>query len=156
MEKEITGMIDDFEEGRLTRRQIIARLMALSAAVIGMQSTAGAEDESGSTFEGTDINHIALNVTDVSRSRDWYVKHLGLEVTRDSANSCFLNCTRNNFVALFRSGEPGLNHYCYSIPDYNPDAVVEKLKGVGISSRREDNRIYFPDPDGITIQLAAR
>jgi hypothetical protein len=33
---------------------------------------------------------------------------------------------------------------------------VEKLKAVGLKPRREDNRVYFPDPDGIEVQVEGR
>ncbi len=156
MEREITQMVDAFEQGLLTRRQLVARMLALSAAALGLHTAARAEEEEGTTFEGTEINHVALNVTDVRRSRDFYVKHLGMEIwRRGDDSSCFLRCSERNFLALFHGTDPGMNHYCFAIPDYNPSEVVEKLKAVGLSPRREGDRIYFPDPDGITVQLAA-
>ncbi len=63
--------------------------------------------------------------------------------------------TSHNFVALFRSSESGLNHYCFSIDDYDVAGAQEKLKAEGLSPRRQGNRIYFPDPHGVTVQLAS-
>jgi hypothetical protein len=55
---------------------------------------------------------------------------------------------------LFKGERPGLNHYCYVIRDYAVEQAEEKLKAAGLKPRREGNRLYFPDPDGIEVQVA--
>ncbi|MHC4990166.1 MAG: VOC family protein [Planctomycetota bacterium] len=160
METQITGMVDAFETGRLSRRQLIAKLTGLTAAlaaapkaVLGQETSPG---EAGSTFTGTDLNHIALSVTDVNRSRDFYMKHLGLELASQSQWNCFLRCRDHNFLALFRSEKPAMNHYCFSVKSYDAGEAVEKLKSVGLKPRRAENRVYFDDPDGLEVQVAAK
>lgn len=150
----IEKMVNAYEDGRLTRRQLIARIGAFAAAA-GAGGTALAAPKVESTFRAVGLNHVALRVRDVNRSRDFYRKHLGLSVRRqESERACFLDCGPD-FVALFRGQEAGLDHYCYSIPGYEPDREVRKLKAAGLDPRREENRIYFDDPDGITVQIAA-
>lgn len=146
-------MIGAFEQGKLTRRQLISRLGAFVAAVAGSTRLDAAGQKPG-TFEAVGLNHIALNVSNVPRSREFYKQHLGLKVLRQSPNNCFLGCG-DHFVALFHDAEPGLDHYCYSIKDYEPAAVVKRLTAVGLKPRRNSNRVYFDDPDGITVQVAA-
>ena len=105
-------------------------------------------------FQATALNHIALSVTDVGRSRDFYVKHLGLRVTRDGSSNCFLN-VGPNFLALFRARQAGLAHYCYTIKGYTADSAAETLQAAGFKPRRAENRVYFDDPDGLEVQLSA-
>ena len=152
MKATLAQLIDQYDEGKLTRRQLVASL----AAVAGVGGVGrGAEATEKSTFQATRLNHIALSVTDVARSRDFYVRHLGLSVTSDSApHNCFLDCGPN-FVALFRGQEAGMHHYCYSIPDFDTEEVAVKLLAVDIEPDIQGRRIYFPDPDGLTVQLAA-
>ncbi len=107
-----------------------------------------------STFKGTGINHIALRVTDIGRSRDFYQEHFGVPVVNQSASSCFLGLGEN-FLALFKADKPGMDHYCYSIADYDPAAVMTKLKPLDLNARRHNDRVYFDAPDGITIQVAS-
>lgn len=156
MQSQIDSMIDAFESGKLTRRQLVARLGAAVTALAGFdrvtRATAPLET---ATFRAKSVDHIALRVTDVSRSRDFYVKHLGLEVARQGTSNCFLKCG-DDFVALFRSPKAGMHHYCYRVNGYNADAVVQRAKDAGLSPRREENRVYFPDPDGLTVQVAAK
>ena len=103
------------------------------------------------------LNHIALRVTDVSRSRDFYLKHLGLKVRREEPErNCFMTCG-DHFVALFHADRPRMDHFCFSIKGYDQEAAAKKLQAHGIEPEtpRGTNRIYFKDPDGIKVQLAA-
>ncbi|MCP3977957.1 MAG: hypothetical protein GY716_01320 [bacterium] len=150
-------ILEQVEQGKLGRRDAVARLVAVAAATF-VGGTAGAQPTANAaqpTFRSVGLNHIALRVADVSRSRDFYRKHLGLETLQESKHNCFLAAGKNNFVALFRSDRPGLDHYCYTVEGYRAGDVVERLGSVGLESRRVQNRVYFDDPDGIEVQLAS-
>ena len=83
------------------------------------------------------------------------MKHLGLTLARESKSSAFLNCG-HNFVALFRGEVPRMDHYCYSVKDYDAGDAVDRLNDAGLSDiRRTGNRVYFSDPDKLTVQVAA-
>lgn len=148
-------IVEQFERGQLSRRQLASRLMGLGAALAVMPGTAEAGRDKESTFRATGLDHVALDVIDVPRSRDFYAKHLGLEVIRDGGeDNCFLGSGGNFFLTLFRGDKPGLNHYCYAIRDFDVDRAEAKLKEAGLKVRRESGRIYFHDPDGIEVQVA--
>jgi catechol 2,3-dioxygenase-like lactoylglutathione lyase family enzyme len=159
MEHEIDHLVREFEAGKLTRRDLVRHMAAFAAAVAAggaavAQETPAADEPAGPMFQATRLNHMALRVTDVPRARDWYVKHLGLTVTnRDSESSCFLTFG-SDFLALFRGDTPGMDHYCYSVKDFDPAAAMETLAAYGIDGVRRGNRIYFPDADGMTVQIA--
>src|SRR5688572_15841651 len=160
MQTQIVKMIDDFEHGQLSRRQLIAHLTGMFAASLGA-TIAFADQQPGpaaanpadsvSTFNATDLHHIALSVADVQRSQKWYQKHLGL---RPTGREGFLT-TGKGWLALFQGEKPGLHHYCYSIANYDPAGAVAKLKAAGLTPRREGERVYFDDPDGIECQIAS-
>ena len=148
----IERLLDRYEAGGLTRRQLVQGLTVLGLATAGGAARAQATP---STFRAVGLNHIALYVTDIPRARDFYVRHLGLEVTSESAGTCFLRCGEDNFVALFRADKSGLSHYCYSIPGYTAEKAAEALRDVGIEPRVRGQRVYFDDADGLEVQLAA-
>jgi catechol 2,3-dioxygenase-like lactoylglutathione lyase family enzyme len=148
-------LVEEFERGLLSRRQLASRLMGLGAALAVMPGAAEACQGGGATFQATGLDHVALNVRSVPRSRDFYIKHLGLKVIRDGGEeNCFLGGGDDFFLTLFRGDTPGLNHYCYAIKGYNADQAEQALKAAGLKPRREANRVYFPDPDGIEVQVA--
>lgn len=152
MYQEVTKMVEAFEKGRLSRRELAAHLTALAVAVAAAPRM-GAE-EAGSTFEATGLDHIALRVTDVAHSRDFYIRHLGLTVSSDnSPANCFLNCG-DNFVALFRGSEPGLDHFSFALDDYTAEGAVARLEAAGLAPKRRSDRVYFDDPDGIELQVS--
>jgi catechol 2,3-dioxygenase-like lactoylglutathione lyase family enzyme len=147
-------LIGEYDRGLLTRRQLIAGLSGLVALAGGAGSMAAGDKPVPPTFRAVGLNHIALTVTDIRRSREFYVKHLGLTVTSESNSSCFLTAG-GNFVALFRGERPGLHHYCYSIEDYSVGVAAQRLRMQGIESRTQGDRIYFDDPDGLEVQLSS-
>lgn len=156
-------LVNDFECGRITRRQLTARLLGLGAAMATLHNQSPAQEVATSnavqiepTFRATGLDHIALDVTDVARSNEWYGQHLGLRVIRGDDNASFLGADRDFFLTLFRAEQPGLNHYCYRIDNYSADDAMERLAAAKLRPRREGNRVYFPDPDGVTVQVAGR
>jgi len=107
-----------------------------------------------SILRGIDVNHIALRVSDVGRSVDWYQKLLGLPLISQGANTAFLGLG-DNFLALFKSDNPGgAAHFCFSVDDYEPEKVIAKLAKHDIKARREQDRVYFPDVNGLTVQVS--
>jgi catechol 2,3-dioxygenase-like lactoylglutathione lyase family enzyme len=150
MQDIITSLVDRFEEGRLDRRQLI---QALTAAALAAQPSAASE----STFRARGLNHIALRVADIPRSRDFYRKHFGLPVVREDASSCFLGMGEHNFLTLFRRDAAGLDHYCIAIDNFEASAVVKTLEREQLQPDRPSgsDRVYFKDPDGLVVQVSS-
>jgi catechol 2,3-dioxygenase-like lactoylglutathione lyase family enzyme len=155
MKTDIQHLVHQFTEGRISRRQLITGLTGLLAIAAGSHPAQAVEAPPPSLFQAVGLNHLALRVADVPRSRDFYVQHLGLRVTRDGGeSSCFLSFD-DGFLALFRGQEPRMDHYCYSVKDYDVRVAETRLKEAGLAPRVTGNRIYFNDPDDIVVQLAA-
>jgi Glyoxalase/Bleomycin resistance protein/Dioxygenase superfamily len=115
-------LVKDFEQGLLSRRQLVSGLMGLGAALAVIPRAAEGGQGESSTFQATSLDHVALNVSNVPRSRDFYIKHLGLKVIRDGGeDNCFLGSGDDFFLTLLKGDKPGLNHYCYAIRGYAAD-----------------------------------
>ena len=107
-----------------------------------------------SILHAVDINHVALRISDVGRSVEWYQELMGLNVLQRGTTSAFLGLGEN-FLALFqRPSGGGADHFCFSVEDYEPDAVKAKLAMHGIESTRREDRIYFKDLNGLTVQVS--
>jgi catechol 2,3-dioxygenase-like lactoylglutathione lyase family enzyme len=70
-----------------------------------------------------------------------------------SPSDCFLHCG-DDFLALFRADTAGMHHYSYRVDNYDAGQTVERLKAAGLEPRRQGNRVYFEDPDGLTVQIS--
>ena len=162
------AIVEDYERGRLSRRQLVGHLMALGAAVAAGTATVGVPSiargqvtapasRPASTFQATGIDHLALSVTDVARSVAFYEKHLGLRLVRGGGDqaSAFLTTNGSDFLALFRGDPPGLHHFSFSIPRYDANDAGARIEAAGLKLRRSGERVYFPDPDGLTLQVHA-
>lgn len=149
-------LLDAYAAGQMSRREATLRVLGL-----GLTALASARAVSGSqigdpTFVATGLNHLGLRVSDVGRSRDFYRRHLGMSVIRDNApGNCFLR-SGEHYVGLFRSSSPGVDHFCYTVESYAADDAMAKAQAAGLSPRREEDRVYFDDPDGLEIQLDSR
>jgi hypothetical protein len=133
MESTISSMLTNYEQGKLSRRQLIQGLATLTAVT---ETARGA----GSTFKGMALNHIAIRVTNVQRSRDFYQKHFGMPVLHEEMANCFLGLGKN-FLTLFENQKPGLDHFCVAIEDFKAEAVMDQLNRQGLKPRCNGARL---------------
>jgi catechol 2,3-dioxygenase-like lactoylglutathione lyase family enzyme len=148
MREVISRMIENYEHRRLSRCALIPGLATIAPPYPAL--------ESGSTFQGVGLNHIAIRVSSVQRSRELYRKLLGLPVTRESESNCFLGLGKI-FLTLFQNPHPGLDHACIAIEGSKADSVMEKLRHQGLTPARPSgsDRLYFSDPDSLAVQLSS-
>jgi catechol 2,3-dioxygenase-like lactoylglutathione lyase family enzyme len=110
----------------------------------------------------TGIDHVVLHVSDLERSKRFYIDLLGFRVNHESDWQSFLWCGDQQ-VALFqmRDGDDihagrEMNHMALRLESGHYEEVKGTLEaaGVVVSGRRGDpNCIYFDDPDGHRLQL---
>lgn len=161
MQHTIEALLGDYEHGRLSRRQLVAHLAGFAAAAAGLGTPVAASREPAvagaaePSFRASGVDHVALRVTDVPRSAEFYRRHLGLVPTgRCSRQSCFLDCG-SDFLALFAGPDPGLDHFAFAVEGYEAGRAVETLRAAGLAPDRRGDRVYFDDPDGIEVQVTA-
>ena len=80
---------------------------------------------------------------------------MGLNVISRASTSAFLGLG-DNFLALFQRAQGGgADHFCFSVEDYDPAKVATQLAKHDIASTRREDRIYFKDLNGLTVQVSA-
>lgn len=163
MVNRLDDLVQRYERGALTRRELIAALAALCAAPGMAHAGANAAQEKG-PIEITGLDHVALRVSDVPRSVDFYRQHLGGQVRSQSSNSAFLDMGRN-WIALFGQGAvstgfpptpTGVDHVSFRSAARSFEERFQALKARGLepSSPPGSGRVYFRDPDGVILQLS--
>ncbi len=159
---EIENLVDRFEQKKMTRRELVASLIA-ATSVVTMPSLSA--QSVAPVAIGRSMNHVSLSVNDVNSSADFYNRVLGMEIISRPANGGLnMGLGNESFLGLYNLPNPGgMHHMCIGVDDYNPDALAEKLLDHGINAdvnRDPANRtsggdqLYFDDPDGIRVQLA--
>lgn len=155
MEFAFERILKSFEDGRLTRRDAAKSIAAVVSVFAGLGRSAVAAEpttEESPTFSAIDINHLAIRVTDLDRAQSFYEKHLGMRLIRELPTIRFL-AAGPNFIGLFQSENPGFDHVAFSIDPYDQEDALRRLEEEGIEHRREMERTFFYDPDGIQLQV---
>lgn len=151
MEKIVVGLLDDFERGRITRRQLVQGL------VLGMMAPAALAEGRG--FKAVSVNHISLQVADYRRTRDFYADLLGMVPSEDTGNQ--VNLTFGDTVLIARNAKepaaaPLVDHIAYSISDWDRERVKDELTRRGLDPQPDFlGSFHVRDPDGYLLQIAA-
>ncbi len=82
------------------------------------------------------LGYVALNVSDVGKSRDFYEKQVGLQRSGDLEDgTAFLRCSEDHHsIALYRSDKPGLKRAGFEMKsDRALDQLGQRLAAEGIA-----------------------
>ena len=120
------------------------------------------------------LDHVALSVADLERSRKFYEEVLGFKVSpreyQKPGTEYFLDCGPS-LIGLIQ-GDPkgdkhelqdgglGGNHFSFRIHTKDFDAAVEDLKTRGVTvtffkKRERSWSVYFLDPDGNKLEMTS-
>jgi catechol 2,3-dioxygenase-like lactoylglutathione lyase family enzyme len=116
MENVIEGLLNDFERGRMTRRQLIQSL-ALAAVAAAPAGSAAAQAAKASTippphdvapWKTVWLDHISYAVSDYRRSTAFYRDLMGWEIKNDNGNNqCTLTINGLGEIIIRNRREPG-------------------------------------------------
>ena len=156
MDAIITNLVQRFERGRLTRRELIQGLSALAAA--GAMTPATAQN---SSLQATGIDHTSVLVSDLQRSAAFYGKIFGLTpVSEDKANRILRLGTGgtgvdSTLVSLRQQSPAGdIDHFAISVKGFNRDTVTQLLKQHGLTPANNiEFGFHVTDPDGAVVQI---
>lgn len=151
-------LLKHYEDGQLTRRELLAALAFLVAA----PSATSAATQAASKPIGAvkSMNHVSVFVPNVQKSVEFYQGLFGLPLlTRQ--NSGINLSTGTSFLGIYpaQAGATtgSIHHLCFGMENFDADAVVKQLTDRGINGnirlRGDTKELYFTDPDGIRVQL---
>ncbi len=157
MSESIDQLLDNYEEGQISRRGFLAAVSALLVA-----GTGKAAAQTAVPIQATSFNHVTCFVRDVPATVKFYQDLLGLKVLSQQGIGTNLTTGDGHAFLGIYNGPPtaplGLDHVCFGVQDFNVEEIQRKLAERGIESRvrmRDDTipELYFNDPNGISIQL---
>jgi len=150
MENVISRLLESYEKGKLSRRELVQGLVLLAASS-GTMSAAG--------FQGNTINHVSLDVSDLERSTDFYQRAFGCPVHKRQGNTQVFFGT--SFIVL-RPDKPAgrVGHVAIGVENFNQDSVTADLKARGVTpidSGQVDSGegFHVVDPDGFPVQIVS-
>src|SRR5215471_17170561 len=117
MESAIAKLLDEFERGRMTRRQLIKSLTVVVAVAADAKPVPA---QTKKVFKAVAVNHISYQVNDYARTRDFYADLLGMKVMGDNGKQCELVLGESNTFVIPRNAPAGtspprVDHIAYTI-----------------------------------------
>ena len=152
MEALISNLLNRFERGALTRRELIQTLAMMTAAT-GAASAAQVQD---SGLKAAKIDHISIQVRDLPRSIAFYQNIFGLSVvSEDKPNEIVRLGMGRSLVSLHHKSPMGIvDHFAIGVEKFNKESVTQQLKQRGVTPEENlDAGFHIKDPEGIAVQI---
>ena len=152
MEAIIRDLVNRFERGALSRRDLVQGLTMLAAGD-GGASLAQAQD---AAMKGVKIDHVSIQVADLPRSIEFYQKVFGFTILgEDKPNEIVRMGSGKILVSLHHKAPTGLvDHFAIDVENFNREAVTRQLKEQGITAENNlDAGFHIVDPAGINVQI---
>ncbi|MBX5462492.1 MAG: VOC family protein [Steroidobacteraceae bacterium] len=147
----ISDLVQRYETGRLSRRELIQGLAALVAA-----GSARAQDSAPEGLVAEGIDHTSVFVSDLERSAQFYQSLFDLRPLGEDKEHKILRLGRKRVIVSLRQASPAgmIDHFGVKVQNFRKDEVTRILKKRGLTP--EDNWEYgyhVRDPDGAVVQM---
>jgi len=168
----IDRLIQTYEEGAISRRQLVAGLAALALA---RPSHAVAPEPPPGTSTAR-INHINLRVSDPKRSVDFYrslfgpgfrqfptmlpfdlgggsmIPYMSIQTDKDVSTEGRLQYEPRWHTSL--TTKPGTwEHICFEVDGLDTERTLAALRAAGCDATLSNGFVWTHDPDGALIQI---
>jgi hypothetical protein len=143
MDAIISNLVNRFEKGTLTRRDLIQALAMLTVAG-GTASQLPAQDAG---IKAVKIDHISIQVSDLP----------GSIVSEDKPNEIVRLGAGKVMVSLHHKSPTGLvDHFALGVEKFDKETVTRQLKERGVTPQENlDAGFHIKDPQGIGVQIVA-
>jgi catechol 2,3-dioxygenase-like lactoylglutathione lyase family enzyme len=158
MESIVSGLLSEFENGRMSRRDLVRKMTLAAAATVVGVPTVGQAAAPAAPFKAISVNHISYGVADYAKSRDFYAELLGMSVSKDDGKQCIMSFG-DSLLVLRKTRQPDnkpyIDHMAYAIANWDEAKVKAELERRGLNPRKDNNSFHVKDPDGFDVQIEA-
>ena len=161
----INVLVQQFQNGRLSRREVVTALAALFAA-----TTEGAAQTPTAPVAARTLNHVSISVTDIKRSAEFYQSLFGMRIISQQGtgnnpiaggDGSVINLAPGagpEFIGIYQGKPVGdIGHFCLGVQKFDADRVLAALTSRGVKAsirtRGQSREIFLTDPDNISVQL---
>ena len=172
--------LDEFEQGKINRRQLIQSLTVAATATGAATSAQGAQQVGVTPAL---YNHVSYTCPDFRKAADWYSKVFNLDqvglkdtevtlpfskmgeqplgVTAKDVPPTFLLCRTRAENAPAANGQPRpratcvVNHMAYTVADFDSARVKAELEAMGVQNVRGTgpNALHMDDLFGYDVEI---
>jgi len=161
----ISSMLGNYESGRISRRQFVEALSLLAAGTVAPAALASAPGSSASAtaplqpLVPISINHIAIGVSDVNRSVEWYTQLLALKLIQRNEHYALLQFGDTQLVLRSPTEEHphvqvgAISHVMFGLKPYDEPALKARLEAANLNPRKDLESFLIRDPDNLLLQI---
>lgn len=152
MDAIISNLVNRFEKGVLSRRELVQGLAMLTAA--GPAASFAQTPAVG--LRAAKIDHMSIQVTDLPRAVAFYQKVFGLTVvSEDKPNEIVRLGVGKALVSLHHKSPTGVvDHFAIGVEKFEKEAATRTLKQLGLNPQENlDAGFHIVDPEGINVQI---
>lgn len=156
-------LMERFDSGRLSRRELLQGLTLLAAAT-QLPATAA---ESATSIAARSIDHVSLLVHDLPRAAAFYQGVFGLRAVGEDKEHRILRLAAGPdpapgsapsgraIVSLRQEAPSGLvDHFAFRVEAFDRDMVTQQLRRHGLTPQQNlEFGFHVRDPDGFAVQL---
>lgn len=153
MQHTIETLVRQFEQGRLTRRQLVQGLLVVAASPLRAQ-----ERRAAGAFRATGINHVQITVSDLKATQEFYEKLFG--VTSRSTGPTQLSLaigSAGDSVSVHSESGPikPIDHFGIAVEDFSADAALAAIERVvpGTKAQKQADSVFIIGPEGVRVQI---
>ena len=160
MEDLVDRLLQKYEDGKVTRRQLI---QSLAVTAIAASTTSARAQSVRNGFRAVSINHISYQVADFRRTRDFYRDLMGMVVTDEQATECTFGLPDGARFIVRNAPQdvrpPRVDHIAFLIENWDTDRVKAELERRGLAPRLDAavsagrGSFHVADPDGYDLQI---
>jgi catechol 2,3-dioxygenase-like lactoylglutathione lyase family enzyme len=154
MKPVISDLVDRYERGGLSRRELIQGLSLLVAAAA---LPAVAADAAPTPMTPTGIDHVSVRVRDLTRSAAFYASLFGLKpLSEDKPHNILrLGADKKVIVSLRQDLPHGqIDHFGVGVKNFDKATVTRDLEKRGLKPQEDwEYGFHVRDPDGVPVQF---
>jgi catechol 2,3-dioxygenase-like lactoylglutathione lyase family enzyme len=179
MEGFVAKHVDDYQNGRISRRRLIETL-TLAATTVFAGNKASAAEPSG--LDVALVNHVSYTCPDFRRAADWYSMVFNIDqvgatdhdvalpfgrkgekpygVSADDVPLTHIICRTRPPDApagggRSRTANAVIDHIAYTVADFDRERAKAKLNAMGAKNVRDGGlfSVYVDDPFGYVVQI---
>lgn len=145
MNHSVVRLLEDAEDGRIGRRELLRALgsgvagACAAGAVAGNGFVAAGSRQAApagprKTFPVTTMNHVRYEATNYVRTRDWYVDLFGMRIAWDNGSQCALEfgsltTPEGLYIRNIAPGaKPDIDHFGFGVPNIMPSLAAMKVE----------------------------
>lgn len=146
MEQLINALVGRYDNGALSRRELVGALAALSV-------TGGSAIAAQAGFASANINHVSITCSNLQRTAEFYSRVFALQRSGNQGPNLITLGLPTGHLSIRQGEKPSFDHFAIGVERFNKDSVIADLKARGATPL--GNGLRIADPDGLSVQIIA-